>query len=214
MVLPEPRFTLPTPPWHSGLTSSGCWRRSRTAPPQPVRMYFSPRFGWHWSRRTRRRNDAWTVSRPLRSCTLRTAARAGLTLRLTGLELAVPVRPDEADRFEALRRDARAALSKLDKVVREALYYDFRGELFKPDQDQWRSAEQAVEEGTLKLDEDEGGFRPDKRDRSVKSAAEALKRLDGFVNDDASPELIADYETEHSIVVDLKHRPFWRKLGL
>ena len=113
------------------------------------------------------------------------------------------------DQFEKLVAVASEEIGPLPRVVKEALYQSFKGRHFVPDQDEFDSAERAVEEGYLV--DDEPGFSLRSEHPRIKKAYSAIKRLQDFLADECPPEFVTLYEQENNELLDLTVRPFWQR---
>ncbi len=115
----------------------------------------------------------------------------------------------ESDRFEDLVASATNALGFLPKVVREALYYDCRGEWFRPDYEKWENAPKDAEErGFLKYRDDGNLYAIREDNPKIRKAKTALDKLQNFVVR-ASSSFSQAYEDKHDESLDFQSRNFW-----
>jgi hypothetical protein len=116
----------------------------------------------------------------------------------------------EWDTFDDLVEGAKKHLRKFDPVVVEALFQRFRGGEFRPSAEKWGDDPMdAVEEGLLDLDEDDGTFSVNEADPKIKKAVAALRELRTFVDEGASEGFHTQYEQKFDETLDMKLRPFW-----
>lgn len=114
--------------------------------------------------------------------------------------------------FEALAADCHRTLQSLERVVREAIYYDFRGEEYRPECDDSKDAAAAGEEGYLIIDSESGVVQPDTGAQGVKSAVAALNAMKTWLARNADGEFERWYAAEYpDSRPDVCLRPFWRE---
>jgi hypothetical protein len=117
------------------------------------------------------------------------------------------------EQFSSLVEASKEALSELEWVTREAMFYHMRGDAYEPDKEDWSSVEDAEEEGELSVYEGDHGVvvEVDSGNSSVFSALESLKQLEQFLGE--PPEGFADwYREEYEGGRPwLRLRPFWNR---
>jgi hypothetical protein len=116
----------------------------------------------------------------------------------------------EWDAFDDLVEKAAKHLSRFDSVVVEALFQRFRGADFRPSAERWGDDPMdAVEEGLLDVDEDEGTFNVNENDPKIKKSLAALRELRRLLDEEASEGFHTQYEHKFDETLDMKLRPFW-----
>jgi hypothetical protein len=114
------------------------------------------------------------------------------------------------ERFEKLRKEASAALSKLKPATTLALFWEIRGDVYCPKgEEAWdevRDAE-AVQE-VRAVDE---VCRPNADLLLVQRAQRAVEDLKSFLRDSRDRGFFARFEEEHEYPADVGHQKFWSK---
>lgn len=111
-----------------------------------------------------------------------------------------------------LVEEASEQLERFSPVVVEAFFQRLRGGEFRPSSDTWGDAPmEAVEEGLLDLDEDEGTFSVNEDNPKIKKTLSALRGLRTFVDEGATPDFRKQYERKYEESLDMKIRPFWQR---
>jgi len=115
--------------------------------------------------------------------------------------------------FKELVEGAKEQLSRFDRVVIEAFFQWFRGGDFRPTSDDWgEEPMEAVEEGFLDLDEDQGTFSINENNPKIQKALSALRELQTFVQEGgASEKFSKQYEEKFEENFDMRLRPFWER---
>ena len=128
------------------------------------------------------------------------------------------VEKDSADdeRYEELLDAAKRALTPLPSVVVEAFFYSYYGESFHPepfDDSKWSDVRDACQ--YRYLEDYDGNFEPNQKNRKVLAAAQKLEALRSFLATEASEEFLEKFADFHKCDADLKDRAFWEgQLGL
>lgn len=112
--------------------------------------------------------------------------------------------------FESLISAAKITIGALPFHVREALYYDVRSEDYKPEQSD-EDLNLAIENGQLRMNAEDTGFKLQSSDPKVSKAMEALDELERWLEKPPS-DFVGWYEvTMLDPRADLKLRPFWKR---
>jgi hypothetical protein len=114
------------------------------------------------------------------------------------------------DLFTDLLGNAQSATRELPEVVREALYYEIRGEEFLPDYDKWHDQPQRAAEDNL-LAKDDNIFSVKGAHPKVKRALEALWKLQAFLDEPPEDFPVEEYEQRYQDLLDMTSRAFWKR---
>ena len=116
----------------------------------------------------------------------------------------------ELDQFEALKSHCRTALAKLPRIVREAVFYNTRGEAFAPDFDEFGGElRKAVENMELTEDRNEQhSYWPSADRPKIATAIQEIATLEEFLTH-ASYEFYEQVTEQLGDAPDIKRRSFW-----
>lgn len=117
------------------------------------------------------------------------------------------------DLFNELLRSAQKPTGELPGVVREALFYNIRGEEFLPDYEEWHEETQRAAEKNL-LVADENIFIVNGDHPKVQRALKALRRLRDFLEELPEDFPIQEYERKYEDLLDMTSRTFWERHDL
>ena len=116
------------------------------------------------------------------------------------------------EEFERLCEEAKEILKKLQHATRLALYWDIRGEGYKPtDQDEWDAVRSAVDVQEVYDPQGEIYCSLNLEHPRVLKAQEALYSLRNFLTDSKSNAFLKRYEIDYQFPASLMNKEFWRK---
>lgn len=122
------------------------------------------------------------------------------------------------EEFERLCTAAQSALTKLQHATRVALFWQLRGQDFKPDdKDEWEavrtaeSFEEIYAGGGMFLGGSRDSYEPATRHPRVAKAKEALDELASFLSNTKEEGFVERFEDQHQFPASLENRDFWRK---
>ena len=114
------------------------------------------------------------------------------------------------DLFDELIKRVKLDTSGLPGVVREALYYHFRGEDFSPAYDQWKDEpNRGVEENFL--EKDENIFSLNTEHSKIRRAITAMKELRDLVEEPPEGDFPELYKLRYDDLLDVNSRAFWKR---
>lgn len=114
--------------------------------------------------------------------------------------------------FEELVKAAKDALRSLPGVVQEALYYQVRGEEYRPDgSEEWDKVTRPIEYGQLILNGEETAVLPSESDLKVQKAITALDELERWLDEPPVDFYEWHDATFEGIALDMRLRPFWEQ---
>jgi hypothetical protein len=117
------------------------------------------------------------------------------------------------DLFNELLKNAQKPSGELPGVVREALFYNIRGEDFLPDYDEWHEEPQRAAEKNL-LVVDENIFAVNDKHPKVQRALKALRKLRDFLEELPEDFPVQEYERKYEDLLDMTSRTFWDRHDL
>lgn len=118
---------------------------------------------------------------------------------------------DEDDEFDALCEAAKSALHRLCTGTQIALFRDSNFQSFRPDDDEWCSMKEAIDRSEV-FDLGDGFCRANGEHPKVGKTVTEIEKLRVFVREkqfDDTSSLIASFEEEHEIPLDLSNKEFW-----
>jgi hypothetical protein len=112
--------------------------------------------------------------------------------------------------FSDLLESAQNEIAPLPRVVREALFYEIRGESFSPEYDEWdEQPRHAVEQNLMYSDENIFSVRSEHP--KVQKATKALEKLKDFLDHLPVDFPTKEYESKHQDLLDMRSRTFWKR---
>jgi len=112
--------------------------------------------------------------------------------------------------FDELLRSAQKPTSELPGVVREALFYNIRGEDFLPDYEEWHDEPRGAVENNL-MEADENIFAVNSGHPKVQKALRALRKLRDFLEELPEDFPVEEYQRKHEDLLDMTSRTFWER---